>query len=237
MRTLLLFLLFVIAFPGFAQKKSSDKSSGKSSYRSLMARANDALSDGDFEAALRNADLAGEQDSKSPDVPNLKGAILVKQRRYDEAAIEYNRALGLKADFLPAQLNLLELDLLQRNYASARQRVAALQKTDPKSELLPFMEVVAVAMEGDTLRATGLADQITFPGKTPSYYYAHAAILMKEGKDPKTYLENAKKYYFPAQCAYFEEILNETIAKDPQRSATIDKGEGQGSATIGNDRQ
>jgi hypothetical protein len=50
-----------------------------------------------------------------------------------------------------------------------------------------------------------------FPGKTPAYYYARAAIALKRGQKEtaQKYLENVKKYYSDEQCAYFAQSLKE----------------------------
>jgi hypothetical protein len=50
-----------------------------------------------------------------------------------------------------------------------------------------------------------------FPGKTPAYYYARAAVWLKKGlsKDANQYSLNAHKYYTDPQCNYFVSVLRE----------------------------
>ena len=56
-----------------------------------------------------------------------------------------------------------------------------------------------------------MVDVMKFPGKTPAYYYARAAIALKRGEKEaaQKYLENVKKYYSDEQCAYFAQSLKE----------------------------
>src|SRR5208283_1709756 len=86
-----------------------------------------------------------------------------------------------------------------------------LKQLDPGSELLEFKLTLCALLAGEENRATAMVDVMKFPGKTPAYYYARAAIALKRGQKEtaQKYLENVKKYYSDEQCAYFAQSLKE----------------------------
>jgi tetratricopeptide (TPR) repeat protein len=195
--------LFALAWPGFASQRTAN---------SALERATNAFNQGKYEEAEKQLDAAARAEPKKrPEVLNLRGAIFTRQKRYDEAAQEFEGALALDPNFFPAKLNLAELKLLQGKYAEATQEYQSLKALDPGSELVEFKLVLCALLTGEQSKASGLADIMKFPGKTPAYYYARAAIALKRGEKEaaQKYLENVKKYYSDQQCAYFAQSLNE----------------------------
>jgi tetratricopeptide (TPR) repeat protein len=170
-----------------------------------------AFNSGKLEVAAKLADTAEKTNPNKPDIPNLRGAILARQKRYKEAEEQFEAALALDPDFHQAKLNLAELNLLQGKYSEARQLYEELQKADPASELVQFKLVLCALLSGDSNRASTIADIMNFPGLTPAYYYARAAIALKRGskEEAQKYFENVKKYYSEEQCAYFIRSLTD----------------------------
>jgi hypothetical protein len=82
---------------------------------------------------------------------------------------------------------------------------------DPDSELVDFQLVLCTLLGGEPGKASGMVDLMKFPGKTPAYYYARAAIALKKGEKAtaQKYFENAKKYYSEEKCRYFAQSLKE----------------------------
>ena len=186
-----------------------------------LERATMAFNQGKFAEAEKQVDAAEKADAKKPEIPNLRGAIFTKQKRYDEAAQQFKQALELDPKFYPAKLNLAEVNLLQGKYADAAQLYQELKQLDPGSELLEFKLTLCALLAGDENRATATVDVMKFPGKTPAYYYARAAIALKRGQKEtaQKYLENVKKYYSDEECAYFAQSLKEidfTAPNPPQ---------------------
>jgi tetratricopeptide (TPR) repeat protein len=179
--------------------------------RAAMERAIDAFNQGRLEQAEKLVDAAASANPKRPEIPNLRGAILIRQKRYEEAAEQFSQALALDPKFYPAKLNLATVKLLAGDYAEATKEYQALKEVDPDSELLDFELVVCAVLGGEPSKATGMADLMKFPGKTPAYYYARAAIALKKGEKAaaQKYFENAKKYYSEEQCRYFAQSLKE----------------------------
>jgi hypothetical protein len=60
-------------------------------------------------------------------------------------------------------------------------------------------------------QAAQLINDMTFPGTTPAYYFARAAVLLKQlqEKQAQQYFTNARKYYDEQQCAYFMRFLQQ----------------------------
>jgi tetratricopeptide (TPR) repeat protein len=174
-------------------------------------RATTAFNNGRLEEAEKQAADAEKAGYKKPEAACLLGAIYKRQKRYDEAVDQFNQALAIDPKFSPAKLYLAEVKLLQGKYADAVKEYEALKVLDPESEVVDFELVLCFLLEGDDTRASVTADVMKFPGKTPAYYYARAAIALKHGgKDAaQRYFENAKKYYADDQCRFFVQSLKE----------------------------
>jgi tetratricopeptide (TPR) repeat protein len=181
------------------------------STNAAIERATSAFNQGRLEEAERQIDAAARTGSKKPEIPNLRGAILTSQKRYDEAAEQFNQALALDPKFYLAKVNLAEVKLLEGKYAEATQEYDALKQVDPESELVDFKLVLCALLSGEQSKASGIADLMKFPGKTPAYYYARAAIALRRGEKEaaQKYFENVKKYYSEEQCRYFVQSLKE----------------------------
>ena len=174
-------------------------------------RATSAFNQGRLEEAEKQLDAAARADSEKPEILNLRGAIFARQKRYDEAAKQFNEALALDPKFYPAKLNLAEVKLLKGQYTEATQEYQALKQADPTSETLDFKLVLCALLDGEPGKASGIVDVMKFPGKTPAYYYARAAIALQRGDQAaaQKYFENVKKYYSEEQCRYFAQSLKE----------------------------
>ena len=198
---LLLYLAFP-AFNGLAESKGLE---------AAVERANRTLNQGKLNEAEKQVDAAQKLYPDKPEVWNLRGAIFLKQRRLDDAAEQFAKALQLDPKFYGAKFNLAQVFLLQNKFDDAQTRFQELQAVDPKSELLQFKIVLCMVLKGQADQASTLIDTMTFPGETPAYYYARAAALLKRGqqKEARQYVANARKYYPDAQCGFFDQELKQ----------------------------
>jgi tetratricopeptide (TPR) repeat protein len=196
------FCLAVLARSTIADQRAAD---------AAFQRATAAFNNGKLEEAEKQAEDAEKAGYKKPEAPYLLGAIYTRQKRYDEAVNQFNQALAIDPKFSAAKLYLAEAELLQGKYAEAVKDYEALKVLDPESEVVDFKLVLCFLLEGDDARASVTADVMKFPGKTPAYYYARAAIALKHGeKDAaQRYFESAKKYYADNQCRFFVQSLKE----------------------------
>jgi len=189
-----------------------------------VERANRELNQGKLNEAEKQVDAAQKLYPDKPEVWNLRGAIFLKQRRLDDAAEQFAKALQLDSKFYAAEFNLAQVFLLQNKFDDAQARFQDLQAVDPKSELLQFKVVLCTVLKGQADQASTLIDTMTFPGETPAYYYARAAALLKRAKqiEARQYLTNARKYYPDAQCAFFDQELKQVglLTPAPKQSPT-----------------
>jgi tetratricopeptide (TPR) repeat protein len=201
-RFLTAFCLLLLARSSIADQRTAN---------AALERATNAFNQGRLEEAEKQVDAAARADSKKPEIPNLRGAIFISEKRYDEAEQQFIQALALNPKFYPAKLNLAEVKLLEGKYGEATQEYQELKEIDPSSELVDFKLVLCALLGGEQGKASGIVDLMKFPGKTPAYYYARAAIALKRGEKEAAhnYFENVKKYYSEEQCRYFAQSLKE----------------------------
>ena len=64
--------------------------------------------------------------SEQADILNLRGAIYLRQNRYEQAQAEFARAAGLDHNLWAARFNEAEVSFRQKHYAESRRQFAAL---------------------------------------------------------------------------------------------------------------
>jgi Tfp pilus assembly protein PilF len=208
-RTFWILLGSVVAFsPMLAEEKA---------YDAAIKKATQALGAGNLAEADRQVDVAAKFEPASAQTANLRGVIAVQRKEYEDAASRFTEAIAADEKFYPAKLNLADVLLLQGKWADARTRYEELQRVDPKSELLQFKIVVADVLDDRQSQAIQLINDMTFPGTTPAYYFARAAVLLKQSheKEAQQYFTNARKYYDEQQCAYFMRFLQQNGLAKP----------------------
>jgi Tfp pilus assembly protein PilF len=208
-RTFWILLGSVVAFsPMLAEDKA---------YDAAIKKATQALGAGNLAEADKQVDVAAKLEPASAQTANLRGVIAVQRKEYEDAASRFTEAIAADEKFYPAKLNLADVLLLQRKWADARTRYEELQRVDPKSELLQFKIVVADVLDDRQFQAIQLINDMTFPGTTPAYYFARAAVLLKQSqeKEAQQYLTNARKYYDEQQCAYYMRFLQQNGLAKP----------------------
>ena len=205
----LLVILFCLLSSSLALADSKNES--KKNYDTVITRASRDLADGKIDEAAVDAQLAEKLDPTNPESANLLGIVASKKKDYAEAASQFNRALNENPKYYTAKFNLVDVLLLQGDYEQARSILADLSQIDPKSEVVQFKFALTFVLANETDQASAFIDEMEFPGKTPAYYYARAAVWLKKGldKDANQYSVNAHKYYTDSQCKYFVSILQE----------------------------
>ncbi len=205
----LLVILFCLLSSSLALADS--KNEAKKNYDTIITRASRDLADGKIDEAAADAQLAEKLDPNNPETANLFGIVASKKKDYAEAVSQFNRALTENPKYYTAKFNLVDVLLLQGDYEQARSILADLSQIDPKSEVVQFKFALSYVLANETDQASAFIDEMEFPGKTPAYYYARAAVWLKKGldKDANQYSVNAHKYYTDGQCKYFVTILQE----------------------------
>jgi tetratricopeptide (TPR) repeat protein len=157
------------------------------------------------------------------------GVTLLEQKKNAEARAEFDQALKLSPDFLPAVEQEVNLDLLEKQYDSAQQRVQQQIGQNPKAVPLQLLLAQVQIKRGDTNQAESTLKQTIAmaPDSQQAYFmlaelYAAAhenqkaladlsAALAKNPKDVGALLlmgmtYNAEKDYDHARDAY-EKLL------------------------------
>lgn len=186
-------------------------------YETAINKATQALRAGNLGEADKQADVATKLEPASAQTANLRGVIAVQKKDYEDAANRFAQAIAADEKFYPAKLNLADLLLLQGKHADARTHYEELQQIDPKSELIQFKIIVTDVLDDRQAQAAQLINEMTFPGATPAYYFARAAVLLKKSqeKEAQQYFTNARKYYDEQQCAYFIRFLQQNGLAKP----------------------
>ena len=204
-------IVILICLLGASLALADSKNETKKHYDAIVNKVSRDLADGKIDDAAADAKIAEKLDANNPETANLFGVVATKKKDYAEAVSQFNRAITEDPKFYTAKFNLADVLMLQGDYEQARSVLADLSQIDPKSEIVQFKFALSYVLANQTDEASSFIDEMDFPGKTPAYYYARAAVWLKKGldKDANQYGVNAHKYYTDDQCKYFVSILRE----------------------------
>ena len=162
-----------------------------------------------YDDALARLENLRIQDPTDPLVFNLIGSVYTKKENYQKAEKAFRQALDLEPGFFPAAYNLGDLLFLQKKYALARQYYDTMRATDYRNELLQFKVALCDILAGEYERASRVINGIKYPGDSPAWYYANAAMEYKKGNTAKSreYIRGAKFVYGPEKNALFDETF------------------------------
>ena len=167
---------------------------------------------GDYQAALdRLATLQGAS-GQDLSVLNLRGAILTKLERYDEARELFTAILTTDPNYSPATFNLGHVKFVAGDYEGALQIFQNIPRQDPSNALANFRVLLCLQALGRDDEAGKIAAGLTPVGSTPAWYYAQAMIARKSGDEAaaRKYLRVARAIYQEDGCKFFDETI-ETV--------------------------
>jgi tetratricopeptide (TPR) repeat protein len=178
-------------------------SKAKALAKTQFEQALQAYEQRDFETASKLAAEADNTDPKQPQILNLRGEILLEQKKYGEAETLFKDALKVDPKFREAQFNLADVPFRNKDYATARDRFQALLNQTPggdknhAAQLINFKIFLTYLLEGKDNRAQKLMEQFQFNGETPSLYYAQAAWEFQHNNTEKAndWITSARKIY------------------------------------------
>jgi putative PEP-CTERM system TPR-repeat lipoprotein len=109
-----------------------------------LALITDLLRQKQFDQALAAVGRLEQKQPNSALVYNLKGVVYLSKRDLVAARTNFERAVQIQANFLPAVNNLAQLDRMENKPDAARQRYQALLEKEPNNEqvLLGFANLV-----------------------------------------------------------------------------------------------
>ncbi len=172
--------------------------------RASLAQAESAFVAHQNEPALA---LLDDVDTRFPGLAashNLRGEILLEERKFDEAEKAFREAVADDPNLHEAAYNLAEVAFRKKDYSEARDRFERLFATTPggdnqAAQLMKFKVFLTFLLEGRDDHAQLLMNQFQFTGTTPAHYYAEAAWAFQHA-DPvhgNDWIESAKKIYSP----------------------------------------
>lgn len=119
-------------------------------------------------------------------IPVLLGTLFVQQHEMGSARAEFQKALQIEPDYLPAVEQQVDLDLAEKNYVAALQRVQQLVVRDPNRALLQLLLGATLAAHGETNQAeSALSKAITLQPDSQAAYLMLAQLYTQTGQNQK----------------------------------------------------
>jgi tetratricopeptide (TPR) repeat protein len=164
-----------------------------------------------YDSALAQLDPADKISPKNPGLLNLRGAILMRQQKWDLAAAQFNAALGIDSKYFPAKFNLGEIPYMQKKYPEARAIYQKILDDNPKNELLMYKIFMTYLMENNLDQAQTWMSKFDAFGDSPAYYFSQAAwnYYKKQNEEAESYVASSANIYPPAANIIFAESLVE----------------------------
>ena len=180
-------------------------------YVQVLRGAIQSFTDRDFEAATRQLDEADKMFPASVYSLNMRGAIAIERKQFDEGKKYCQEALKQDSKFFPARFNLAEIPFVQKRYAEARKGFETLLEKDPKNELLQYRVFLTYLLEGNEQAAQQALQAIRFPSNTTAYYYAHAAWEFAHGNEEKAlgWIRSGNWVFPPFRNTHFADVLHD----------------------------
>lgn len=182
-------------------------------YLRIVAEAIKSFKARDFRGAISFADKADALIPPTAYTLNVRGAVAIEQRKFDEGFDFCLRALKVEPGFFPARFNLCEIPFNKGEYKLAREGLTILynetEKDDPTIELLVYRIFLTYLFEDDAVHANEWKEKIPFPSQTPAYQYANAAWERKHGRIAKwhDWLRSAEFIWPEVKRVAFADVL------------------------------
>jgi len=117
------------------------------------------LATGDLEKAAAAVERVRKAQGNTPEVANMEGVLRIAQRDFDGARVAFNKALGMKPDFAPAQANLARLALILNRPQEAEEILGAILAKKPDSEPALGMFVAALVRRNELPKAIATVEK------------------------------------------------------------------------------
>ncbi|MGH7982511.1 MAG: tetratricopeptide repeat protein [Candidatus Udaeobacter sp.] len=170
-----------------------------------------------FSEALKGLDAI---DARQPDLAaskNLRGVILMRQAKYDEAETALQEAARIDPKFWNARFNLAEIPFLKKDWAEARKRFEQLLASGGSdlakeaSQLIQYKILLTYLQEGNGNMVDSMLAKLELSPDTPAVDYVKAAVALqaKNQSEAKDWISAAEKNYSPQLNKLFVESLYE----------------------------
>src|SRR5213596_3783551 len=176
-----------------------------------------AFDSGKFAEALKQLDAI---DARQPDLAaskNLRGVILMRQGKYDEAETALQDAARIDPKFWNARFNLAEIPFLRKDWPEARNRFEQLLSNGESdlakeaSQLIQYKILLTYLLEGKENMVDSIQAKLELSPDTPAVDYVKAAVALKQKnqKEAKDWIGVAEKNFSPQLNKLFAESLYE----------------------------
>src|SRR5215813_3434734 len=176
-----------------------------------------AFDSGKFEEALKQLDAI---DARQPDLAaskNLRGVILMRQGKYDQAEAALQDASRIDPKFWNARFNLAEIPFLKKDWPEARNRFEQLLSNGESdlakeaSQLIQYKILLTYLQEGKDNMVDSIQAKLELSPDTPAVDYVKAAVALKQKnqKEAKDWISAAEKNFSPQLNKLFAESLYE----------------------------
>jgi tetratricopeptide (TPR) repeat protein len=127
---------------------------------------------------------------QNPQIPLLMGSTLLQQSNNLAARNEFTRALELAPDNFLAQEQLVDLDLTEKQYAPATQRVEKMVETNPKQAEARLLQAKVFEAQGDAKQAeAALLKTIELQPESQTAYLLLAQLYFDSNESQKAVVE------------------------------------------------
>lgn len=200
----------ILAFPIAGKAQDSNAEAQK-----LTDEAMKEFSANKFDKAQELLEAADKAAPNNPAILNFLGAVWTKKNDYPKAQSYFEKALAITPSFFPARFNMGEILFLQKKYAESYGHFKDMYDLAPDNELLEFKLVLCELFLDQKVVAKSRMDNMIFPGKTPAWYYAHAAWELKAGSKGKgrDYVKTAQTLYEKNTSLYDETLKDAGLLK------------------------
>jgi tetratricopeptide (TPR) repeat protein len=155
-----------------------------------------ALARGDLDLAKLVAMRAQKLDPNDPELPFLAGQVLAKQGDDAAAAVQFQKALALREDYLAARYALLQAALKKQTWGAVAEHAAAIVKVDPTNAALQLVHGIALKHLGKADEALAAYQRAERVGgeKLPEVRLARGVLLARVKGECEPALEELKAY-------------------------------------------
>lgn len=173
----------------------------QSAMRSFAAR--------DFKTALALVDKSEQIYQPTAMTVNVRAAIAIEDKKFDEGKEYCLKALQLDPKFFPALFNLAEIPFMQGKYAEARLAYEKLLDDESSVDLIKFRLYLTYLLEKNDEVAKQLLDKIPLLNDTPIYFYGYAAWEFAHGDEKKAqgYLNSAETVFPKSKLGNFLDVF------------------------------
>src|SRR5205809_1851488 len=176
-----------------------------------------AFDSGKFAEALKELDAI---DARQPDLAaskNLRGVILMRQGKYDQAEAALQDAARIDPKFWNARFNLAVIPFLRKDWPEARKRFEQLRSRGQSelakeaSQLIQYKILLTYLREGKDDMVDSIQAKLELSPDTPAVDYVKAAVALKQKnqKEAKDWIGVAEKNFSPQLNKLFAESLYE----------------------------